>query len=331
MFARYRLAHPAVRWGTFALLLAGACAALTVHAGHVASATSAVSIQSFAFSPVSITVAVGDSITWTNDQAGVPHTVTADAGGFDSGTLASGSQFSFTFSTPGTFTYHCTIHSFMHGSVTVMAAGGSAPATASPAPTTNPAPATGGQHTAQVHAGVNLIGVPAGTDLSGASAVFALNDAGTGYTLLSGSPAAGKGYVAFFDSDTTLALPAGSNSAITQALPAGVWMLIGDPSGTLPANVSGADALYTYDAVAGKYVAASQLQPGQGAWVWSAAGATITIAPQQPATPTPVPTAAPQMTQPVNNAPTTNNPTYTPPMSNPMPMGGGGYTPPYHY
>jgi plastocyanin len=330
MYARHRSVRHVVRWGTLALLLSGALAALTLHAGRVASATSTVAIDNLAFTPGSITVAVGDSITWTNNQAGVPHTATADAGGFDSGRLSTGQSFSFTFSTPGTFTYHCTIHPFMHGSVTVTAAsgGGTAPTTGG-----NPAATTPGQQTAQVRGGVNLIGVPAGTDLSAATAVFALNDAGTGYTLLSGAPAAGKGYVAFFDNDTTIALPAGSNNPVTQTLAAGVWLLIGNPSGTLPARVTGADALYTYDALAGKYVQATQLLPGQGAWVLSAKGAMITITPQQPgaqATPSPSPSPMPatQPTQPATNptytTPANNNPTYT----QPMPAGGGG---PYHY
>ena len=335
MFARSHPVRQIPRWGIVGLVLAGAAAALTLHAGRVASASSSVAIQSFAFAPASITVATGDSITWTNNQAGVPHTVTADAGGFDSGTLASGQSFTFSFSTPGTYTYHCSIHPFMHGSVTVTGGAATSAPTSAPSATSNPAPVSAGGQTAQVHAGVNLIGVPAGTDLSAATAVFALNSAGNGWTLLSGAASAGTGYVAFFDQDTTIALPAGSNSAMTQTLPAGVWMLIGDPSGTLPAKVSGADALYTYDAVAGKYVTATQLLPGQGAWVWSAKGATITITPQQPgAASAPSPSPVPQATQPAANptytAPTNNNPTYTPPMGNPMPMGGGG-GPYYHY
>src|SRR4051794_20305242 len=50
------------------------------------------------------------------------HTVTSDAGSaetFDSGGLESGDMFGNTFNTPGSFTYHCEIHSFMHGTVNV--------------------------------------------------------------------------------------------------------------------------------------------------------------------------------------------------------------------
>jgi plastocyanin len=78
----------------------------------------AVTIQNFAFNPSTIEVAVGTTVTWTNqDTAG--HTVTADDGSFDSRTLATGATFQQTFSTAGTFTYHCTIHSSMKATVTV--------------------------------------------------------------------------------------------------------------------------------------------------------------------------------------------------------------------
>jgi plastocyanin len=78
----------------------------------------AVTIQNFAFNPSTIEVAVGTTVTWTNqDTAG--HTVTADDGSFDSKTLATGATFQQTFSTAGTFTYHCSIHTSMKATVTV--------------------------------------------------------------------------------------------------------------------------------------------------------------------------------------------------------------------
>ncbi len=77
-----------------------------------------VSIQNFAFSPASITVPVGTTVTWTNMDA-TAHTVTQDGGGFDSGHLAQNASFSQTFNTKGTFGYHCAIHPFMTATVTV--------------------------------------------------------------------------------------------------------------------------------------------------------------------------------------------------------------------
>lgn len=74
------------------------------------------------FSPDNITVVMGvnNTVTWTNDDGSI-HTVTANDGTFDSGLLDSGGSYSYTFTTPGVFEYHCTIHPWMTGSVTVKA------------------------------------------------------------------------------------------------------------------------------------------------------------------------------------------------------------------
>ncbi len=61
---------------------------------------------------------VGSNITWRNID-GVQHTVTADDGNFDSGSITPGRDFSFTFTKPGTFAYRCTIHTFMRESVVI--------------------------------------------------------------------------------------------------------------------------------------------------------------------------------------------------------------------
>ena len=78
----------------------------------------AVSIDGFAFDPQSSPVSVGATVTWTNAQ-GVPHTVTADDGSFDSGNLGNGDTFEHAFDTAGTFSYHCEIHASMTGSIVV--------------------------------------------------------------------------------------------------------------------------------------------------------------------------------------------------------------------
>ncbi len=83
-----------------------------------AAAGSAVTVANFSFQPATITVPVGTTVTWTNtDSAG--HTVAADDGSFTSGTLGTGAMFSQTFSTAGTFAYHCSIHASMTGTVVV--------------------------------------------------------------------------------------------------------------------------------------------------------------------------------------------------------------------
>ena len=86
-----------------------------------AVAANQVSITNFSFMPAAITVKAGTTVTWTNNDE-EPHTVFSGAGGVKSPVLASHQNtFSFTFTTPGTFDYNCTIHPFMHGTVTVTA------------------------------------------------------------------------------------------------------------------------------------------------------------------------------------------------------------------
>jgi plastocyanin len=77
---------------------------------------------SFAFSPASLTIKTGTTVTWKNTKA-VSHTVTSDDGkSFDSGAanpIAADGTFSSTFTTAGTFAYHCAIHPFMKATIIV--------------------------------------------------------------------------------------------------------------------------------------------------------------------------------------------------------------------
>lgn len=78
-----------------------------------------VQISLASYQPDSLTVPAGTTVTWINRDV-VRHTVTSDEEGlFDSGRLREGESFSYTFKEPGTFNYHCTIHSIMHGTVIV--------------------------------------------------------------------------------------------------------------------------------------------------------------------------------------------------------------------
>lgn len=78
----------------------------------------AVTIANFAFNPGSVTVAAGTTVTWTNNDT-VSHTVTSTDGAFDSGNIAPGETFTFTFSATGTFTYMCSYHPNMTATVVV--------------------------------------------------------------------------------------------------------------------------------------------------------------------------------------------------------------------
>lgn len=79
------------------------------------------SIVDFSFSPSTITVHVGDTVTWTNTGQ-APHTATATNGSFNTGLLHHGQSGSHTFNTAGTFSYYCAVHPYMKGTVVVLAA-----------------------------------------------------------------------------------------------------------------------------------------------------------------------------------------------------------------
>jgi plastocyanin len=98
--------------GVLALLAAALLAPAASAADHD------VTIAGAAFEPETVTVVVGDSITWSNDD-GVSHSATADDGSFDSGTLAPGDTAAVVFGSTGSFAYHCEIHPTMTGYVVV--------------------------------------------------------------------------------------------------------------------------------------------------------------------------------------------------------------------
>ena len=77
-----------------------------------------VSISGYAFDPATITIKVGQTVTWTNMDS-VGHTVVADDKSWFSNDLAQGASFSHTFSAAGTFAYHCGVHPTMIGTVIV--------------------------------------------------------------------------------------------------------------------------------------------------------------------------------------------------------------------
>lgn len=154
----------------------------------VLGAQHAVTIIDDAFTPASITVSVGDTVTWTNAGQD-PHTVTSDSGAFDSQRLEPGAVFSHTFTAAGTFTYRCDFHSNMTGQVVVQAgvpaadpaapaagSGGSAPGTTDPV---GGAAAAGGSPTPGSVPTTAVLPEPLAP-----SAVFALVGVGLFYTTL---------------------------------------------------------------------------------------------------------------------------------------------------
>jgi plastocyanin len=141
-----RLAGRRILWasGSLVLITLSACGAATINAssttspsasstmppmpmqtpsssdppGAAPATTNSVMIQNYAFGPASVTVKAGSTVTWT-DQDEDSHTVTADSGAFSSQPLTNGQAYSHTFTAPGTYTYHCSIHPYMHGTVMV--------------------------------------------------------------------------------------------------------------------------------------------------------------------------------------------------------------------
>jgi plastocyanin len=92
-------------------------AALVAPALLVFAATQEVKISGSKFGPAAITVAKGDTVTWTNSDA-VPHTATA-AGKFDAGTIAPGKSVSKKMDQAGEFDYVCSFHPGMKGKLVV--------------------------------------------------------------------------------------------------------------------------------------------------------------------------------------------------------------------
>lgn len=84
-----------------------------------------ISIDNLSFTPATLTVSSGTMVTWTNNDDTSNHSVTSDTGLFDSGSLSAGAlyvspgTFSYTFSTPGTYPYHCSINPTLTGTVVV--------------------------------------------------------------------------------------------------------------------------------------------------------------------------------------------------------------------
>lgn len=82
------------------------------------AAPATVEIREMRFEPATLTVDAGTTVTWMNDDKS-PHTVTDRGRVFRSAALDTKDTFSFTFATPGEFTYFCTLHPMMVGKIVV--------------------------------------------------------------------------------------------------------------------------------------------------------------------------------------------------------------------
>jgi plastocyanin len=104
-----------------AVMLLGAPRAVAAQPAPAVAAE--VEIDQFAFVPQRITVKAGTTVTWTNDDD-TPHSVASSSKLFKSKALDTEDKFSFTFTTPGTYAYFCSLHPHMTGVVVVEAVTG---------------------------------------------------------------------------------------------------------------------------------------------------------------------------------------------------------------
>ena len=107
-----------------AVTLLGTAVASPLVAVKATAAEVEVKISDFAFSPPELTVKVGSTVTWVNEDD-APHTVDSIIGSFKSGALDTNESFKFTFSMPGSYRYFCGLHPHMTGTVLVEAVAGS--------------------------------------------------------------------------------------------------------------------------------------------------------------------------------------------------------------
>ncbi len=224
------------------------------------------------------TATAGSAVSFSVSATGsVPADVVYTWSWGDGSANTAGQSVSHTFAAPGTYTVTVTASSASTPSATGTAS--TSVVVSAPSATTTPTPSG---PSVLYPAGWNIVAGATGQTFPGASGPLYTFQAGdTEYEQLpQGSPiAAGRGYWAFFNAPTNVPLIASSQSSITVTAPAGQFIMVGNPSQTQTMQVRGADVVYLFDPTANNYTASTVLPPGKGAWVYSEAGATITISP----------------------------------------------------
>ena len=95
------------------------CCGATASPAETGSANPAqIEIKDFMFTPMSITVKAGSTVTWVN-RDDEPHSVVSDTGQFRSGAVDTGESFAYKFDKPGTYHFSCSIHPRMIGTIVV--------------------------------------------------------------------------------------------------------------------------------------------------------------------------------------------------------------------
>jgi plastocyanin len=126
IFNGARPARPPVLLGAVAVALLSLAGLTKVLAGETAIMAAAspvtVNIENFKFLPPALTVSAGTTVTWKNEDDS-PHRIGGKGGSFTSPALDTDGTFARTFTTPGEYSYICTIHPYMVGKIIVKPAG----------------------------------------------------------------------------------------------------------------------------------------------------------------------------------------------------------------
>jgi len=189
----------------------------------------------------------------------------------DGSASTTGQTVTHTYASAGTFT------------ITLTAASASNPAnssTASQTVTITTQTPSGPNVTYQP--GWNLVGGPQGQTFTQAlNPLYTFQAGDTNYETVPNTQGivGGRGYWAYFTTTTTVTLSGTSSSTGSVYAPPGQYVMIGNPSATQTLTIRGADAAFAWDPAGNQYVPVTTLQPGQGAWVISLNGGTITVGP----------------------------------------------------
>ena len=92
--------------------------------GRADDAPHVVTVDDFTFNPQRLTIKAGSIVTWTNKDD-IPHAIASVSALFRSKALDTDDNYSFTFTSPGTYQYFCSLHPHMTGTIVVEAATGS--------------------------------------------------------------------------------------------------------------------------------------------------------------------------------------------------------------
>lgn len=254
-----------------------AARAATLH--RLTPAGSGATVQAAIGDVIVLGLVNGSGYTWTSATSSAPGAVTAlTTGGADLGdqvewdVVGAGVATIAAVAAP-----HCAGDcpaSLIRFSATVVVAGDGQSASAAAASAASP---TSGPSAAYL-AGYNLVGVPSSTTLP--VDAYRLDPASGSYvSVVAGTPlSGGTGYLAYFPAATTVPLASPGAASAQVSVPGGSYALVGNPSATGMATISGADLVQVYNAALQTYLPQLEpLPPGGAALVYAAQDATVTI------------------------------------------------------